>query len=1051
LHICISRFLRLFLLGFGLLFSLHSLFADANFTVSGGQFGAPYFNFADGVGQTPDFTTEPLYSGATYQFSDSGVSGSHPFMIGESYGDTTSSLVSGGPLNGTGGTITVSIPSDFNGSLYYFCTNHGAMIQEFNIDAPNHMVDLNSTVSLEMIWVEPGTFTMGSPTTEVGRDNTEGRETEHNVTLTKGFYLGKYEVTQAQYEAVMTGNSDGLNATPSNWPNNPDRPVEKVSWDDIQVFLTRLNSQQAGNISEGWAYVLPTEAQWEYTCRAGTTTAYSWGETISASDANWNHGNDANQTENVGLYSANPWGFFDMHGNVREWTADAYSSYATGAQTDPFNVGTSGSNRVFRGGSWYGTGTNLRSARRYSNNPSTRNHHIGFRVGFSKIPNSAPTGLSIASSSGGGQASLLKNIAYEGNSSYPAEFTEFNGEVYFNASDANGMEPWKTDGTESGTVMVKDIHPGTDSWGDPASSYPNNFTVFDGALYFAADDGNGTELWKSDGTESGTVMVKDILLDDGFGGIGSSNPGGFTEFNGSLYFSAKDGNGMELWKTDGTASGTVIVKDIYPGSNSIGESASSNPSGFAVFDGALYFSATDGNGTELWKSDGTQSGTEMVKDILLDDGFGNAGSSNPHGLTVFDGALYFSATDGNGTELWKSDGTQSGTQLLKDVYPGEDGLGSVQSGNPTNFLEFDGSLYFTGADGSGIELWKTDGTESGTSMVKDIFFGVNEWGEPSSSYPANLTVLNDHLFFDAMDENGTELWKTDGTESGTTMVKNINAEENSSSPLDLQVLGDKLFFFADDGTHGYELWESDGTTAGTKLHLDINQGAGDSARLVLYYDPGLGQEVGWFEAPLTVAGGKLFFSADDGTKGQEPYMLSGSSSSSSGSQSIELSESATVGSVVAHLSATDPEGDALSYSLVSGEGDGNNSLFTLDENGTLTTSQVLDYDAGATLSIRVQARDEHNASVEGNFTILLLEFIGNPPGQASTHTADLNASVALEMIWVQPGSFTMGSPTTEVGRNADRETQHEVTLTQGFYLGKYEVTQAQYEAVMTLG
>ena len=93
-----------------------------------------------------------------------------------------------------------------------------------------------------MIWVEPGTFTMGSPITEAGRG---GHETEHNVTLTKGFYLGKYEVTQAQYEAVMTGNTDSLSATPSNWPNNPNRPVEQVSHDDIQIFLSRLNTQQS--------------------------------------------------------------------------------------------------------------------------------------------------------------------------------------------------------------------------------------------------------------------------------------------------------------------------------------------------------------------------------------------------------------------------------------------------------------------------------------------------------------------------------------------------------------------------------------------------------------------------------------------------------------------------------------------------------------------------------------------------------------------------------------------------------------------------------------
>ena len=146
-------------------------------------------------------------------------------------------------------------------------------------------------------------------------------KTEHNVTLTKGFYLGKYEVTQAQYEAVMTGNADGLNAKPSNWPNNPNRPVEKVSWADAQVFLTRLNAQQSANIPTGWAYVLPTESQWEYACRAGTNTMYSWGNDINATRANYSS-SGLSQTRDVGYYDANPWGFFDMNGNVWEWTAD---------------------------------------------------------------------------------------------------------------------------------------------------------------------------------------------------------------------------------------------------------------------------------------------------------------------------------------------------------------------------------------------------------------------------------------------------------------------------------------------------------------------------------------------------------------------------------------------------------------------------------------------------------------------------------------------------------------------------------------------------------
>ena len=129
----------------------------------------------------------------------------------------------------------------------------------------------------------------------------------------------------------MTGVTGDRNATPSHFYGYPNRPVEKVSWHDTQVFLTRLNEQQAGNLPAGWSYVLPTESQWEYACRAGTTTRYSWGNDISATRANYNFGNDANQTVNMGQYAANPWGFFDMHGNVWEWTADWYqAAYPTG-------------------------------------------------------------------------------------------------------------------------------------------------------------------------------------------------------------------------------------------------------------------------------------------------------------------------------------------------------------------------------------------------------------------------------------------------------------------------------------------------------------------------------------------------------------------------------------------------------------------------------------------------------------------------------------------------------------------------------------------------
>ena len=226
-----------------------------------------------------------------------------------------------------------------------------------------------ASISMEMIFCPPGTFTMGSPTSETGRG---GDETQHQVTLTNGFYLGKYEVTQAQYQTVMNGNSEGLNADPSQFKGS-NRPVEKASWEDAQIFLTRLNSieQTAGRLPTGWKYVLPTEAQWEYACRAGTTTAYSWGNDINSTRANYNwdgggtSGNDFKQTRDVGQYAANPWGFFDMQGNVWEWVHDWKANYLTGAQTDPEGP-ASGSHRVIRGGAWNHDGTDLRSARRHA-------------------------------------------------------------------------------------------------------------------------------------------------------------------------------------------------------------------------------------------------------------------------------------------------------------------------------------------------------------------------------------------------------------------------------------------------------------------------------------------------------------------------------------------------------------------------------------------------------------------------------------------------------------------------------------------------------------
>ena len=233
--------------------------------------------------------------------------------------------------------------------------------------------DLHQGVSLEMVLIPAGTFMMGSPESEEGRHK---NETQHEVTLTKPFYIGKYEVTQEQWEAVMGKNpidtpvelfcdirihTEGVNL-----------PVMDVSWENCQEFIKKLNAKTDGG------YRLPTEAEWEYACRAGTTTAYSVGAKITPQDANY-RGLNIDKPVAVGSYKPNAFGLYDMHGNLFEWCEDWYGDYPAGAATDPKGPGT-GIYRVWRGGSFVDLGSKARSSYRISYSPTTRNSTDGFRL-----------------------------------------------------------------------------------------------------------------------------------------------------------------------------------------------------------------------------------------------------------------------------------------------------------------------------------------------------------------------------------------------------------------------------------------------------------------------------------------------------------------------------------------------------------------------------------------------------------------------------------------------------------------------------------------------
>ena len=233
---------------------------------------------------------------------------------------------------------------------------------------------------IEMIWVPAGSFQMGSPFNSPVRIMDEK---PHNVELTKGFYLGKYEITQRQYALVMEDNVQDLKSLPSRF-QGPSLPVEQVSWKDVQEFCARLTylERRDQRLNKGWAYCLPTEAEWEYACRAGTATLYSWGNEIFLKNAAYRE--SAGKTRLIGQFPSNQWGFFDMHGNVWEWVDDWYGDYSTDDQTDPEGA-LSGTNKVLRGGSWANLGTNLRAAGRHYLPPNTRSPTTGFRLCYKRV------------------------------------------------------------------------------------------------------------------------------------------------------------------------------------------------------------------------------------------------------------------------------------------------------------------------------------------------------------------------------------------------------------------------------------------------------------------------------------------------------------------------------------------------------------------------------------------------------------------------------------------------------------------------------------------
>lgn len=440
-------------------------------------------------------------------------------------------------------------------------------------------------------------------------------------------------------------------------------------------------------------------------------------------------------------------------------------------------------------------------------------------------------------------AVLAKDIAPGNEHSRPAKLTDGGTALFFSAeegpgftSDFHGREPWRSDGTEAGTSIVKDIQPGSSS----SHSQPASFTLAGGQVFFSAhEESTGRELYASDGTPAGTYLVEDIA-----GGTASSlapdETRHYAVLNGIVYFIAATVDGWELWRSDGTAPGTYMVKDICPGS------CSGLPlrEDLGVYNGKVYFGAkpTGSGNLELWSSDGTEPGTQLVKSADL----GGDGVAGRH-YTLFDGHLYFAASPGpQGSALWRTDGTTLGTT---EVGP----LTGMQPAFVRELEVANDQLFFVA---NGESLWVTDGTALGTVEVK-VF----------AATPVGLTDLNGLVYFLVDDGSpGYDLWRSDGTNAGTVPVHHFPAPPPGPAPgiaraatlapdgFGLTSAG-AIYFGGYDATYGYEPMKIDSSSMVTVL-ADVNPGLASSG-------PSL----------FTSSNGRVFFVAGRSGVGIELFSL----------------------------------------------------------------------------------------------------------------------------------------------------------------------------------
>lgn len=493
-----------------------------------------------------------------------------------------------------------------------------------------------------------------------------------------------------------------------------------------------------------------------------------------------------------------------------------------------------------------------------------------------------------------GQSVLVKDLGSNSFFTQPPPAYLGNELIFFtqNSGNSSRLKIWKTDGTEPGTVAIKDI----DSLfylNSANYSYLNASISIDGNVYFVLkrllDISTYykvvTELWKTNGVN--TVLVKIIDSDNNMASAGYKDITNLAKFNGKLifiydnsqlwisdgtntgtnllktsdfyrdfynrkwgflgtkfYFNDRTDNDYELWESDGTVAGTKLFKNLNP-------TESSNPNYFATINNKLFFKA---NNDELWQSDGTETGTNFILNIPKPTNWSSNERVVPEFIFTSNNQLIFKNYDStHDFELWKSDGTIQNTQLLKNIVT------LSKNGVYSKKVKLGNIWYFLGTDHRGTELWKTDGTSEGTTIVKDITAGE------FSTYVRETVATSTKVYFtvNSTNENRIRLYQTDGTEIGTSEIVLNSATQYPVSPKSLTVTGEKLFFT--NSNDGRGLWVSDGTSLGTFLISNPNFNWGAPANLtrlnngkILFTSDGLWMSDGTVSGTIKVFGDAIY-------------------------------------------------------------------------------------------------------------------------------------------------------------------------------------------------